>query len=597
MAGSLQDHINQAQVALKKAFGKSYDLEGKGADRFLNLNALADAYKEEVTFKIVADQFARMAQSIRNMRSSYLPIEFFLDSGSSIFNATISSEIADNTSLSESYENAFMRMLGMPSVGTTEFALNENDALIRSGETLKIVSPDSGMVSEVSFEEVKREILTQRQLNRAGRKIKIDNNIFNLSPEAVAAIEQQGPSFGDIFNGNASPPEVDTVSFPKIDAIEDDLWKFSYLLIPPIQDIEISNHINEPDKIVAEPFTDRLSRTINGQKTRPTLLESIIRIRLDKVSGTDTFVEPEVDEDDFGDIGVSFGTGEQLQVNTDTYGVLESLFILRLYSAIGGLARKMIADIDALLAEIEKNSRIPSSAGSDTGADSNNDSAFAGTQMNNKETDETTTIPNAHLELIKQQKLIEDSILFLLGDNSTAIDLQSKTQRNSSIHDAHMMSGIISVIDVPRKRLDQELKDINQSRDNTFGNITEAKRTEICATLGTDIGIGTLDIAVFSLALFLMPEDSLLGLLSSAQYERIRNGEFKELVPGDGDKKDTIESLNELTDLVIQGYNLFIQELRSDPRSGIVVAINSTSTSSSGNSSGTSIGDAVSNFV
>lgn len=597
----LETRIAAAQVSLNKAFGTRKDQEGEGANRFLNQEALAAAYKEEASSEIIIKQFLSIAKSVRAMRSSYLPIEFFISDDTGRFDVDVSSTVSEM----ESYENTFMRMMGMPSVGSSEFGLSEQDSEIRSSETLLIVDPSDNKQKSVSFEEVFKLVLTERQKTKKTRRIVIDNSIYNISESSAAELagdtisirglkeeekadllgisivydpktyqlkdlagnviksptilelDETGNGYFEPITGiqvsestvnsilvNTSESEMQA----SITSIEKDLWKFSYLLLPPIQDISISKCINEADKIVAPPFSNSRTRRVNNSKVRPTLLESVIRIRLDKVSGTDSITASGVSE---------------VEENTDSFGVLESLFVLRLRSAISGLAHKLYSDIDIIIDEMMKSRRTPISEDPDNGNDIPDDNNLAGDQFKGTEDEAAGAITEEALSSLEQQKLIEDSILFLLGDNSEALDLQSQTQRSSTIHDAHMMSGLISIIDVPRQRIEFEVDKIIQSRNDCSSSCVEQKTQEIGVVLGTDIGIGTIDVAVFALAMFTLSEKSLLGLLSTSQFEKIKNGEFKALLPGDGEKESTVVALNEFSQLIIDGYNLFISDLES----------------------------------
>lgn len=615
----LETRIKLAEKSLNAAFGIQPNQEGEGANRFLDLESLASAYKEEASRKEVAKQFLSIAKSIRSMRSSYLPIDFFINNETGLFDADIANMVASE----ESYENAFMRMLGMPSIGLSEFGLTPEDSEIRSSEKLKRVDPQTGSVIESSFEEIKNFILNERQKPKTSRKILIDDSIYNISESSGSTsisntisirnltLEEIADLFNTIivdgklidpstaetatfipteitrnsetepfinpYNDMAIPTSnIDIItnqaSVDEIKAtilnIEQDVWKFSYLLIPPIQNIETSKCINEPSKIISPPFSNIRNQTINDNLIRPTLLESIIRIRLDKVSGTDTFVSNDNIEEGFFEASINLPNQDtNVEVIPDNYGVLESLFILRLRSSISGIAQKLFADIDILINEMEKARRVPVAENIETGQIINNYSNESAKQIKNIESlSEEDDINEQSLNFLQQQKLIEDSILFLLGDRSEVLDLQSQTQRSSSIYNSHMMSGLIDIIDIPRKRIESEINKINDSRNQNVSNIIEQKTQEVDLVLGTDIGIGTIDLAVFSLALFTLSEKSLLGLLSLSQYERIKNGEFKSLIPEEGDKEDTVVALNELTQLIIEGYQIFIDELKKDDR-------------------------------
>ena len=71
--------------------------------------------------------------------------------------------------------------------------------------------------------------------------------------------------------------EVDFDNISKIE-YKEGFYKHFHLLFPPVQDGEIARCINEPKKIVAEPFLPSSQRVVSGKKIRPTLLEAVIRI-------------------------------------------------------------------------------------------------------------------------------------------------------------------------------------------------------------------------------------------------------------------------------------------------------------------------------
>jgi hypothetical protein len=144
-----------------------------------------------------------------------------------------------------------------------------------------------------------------------------------------------------------------------------------------------------------------------------------------------------------------------------------------------------------------------------------------------------------------------------LADDTKVLDLQYDIQRSSSVYNSHMMSGLINIIDVPRKRIEAELNASRESRDTSAETNLDPKFTEIGNVLGVDIGIGSLDLAVFALALFTLSEDSLLGLLSPAQFDRLKNGNFGYLIREDVERRGVVQSINELTKLIHEGYELF----------------------------------------
>jgi hypothetical protein len=557
----LETAVNQAFAVIKEAFGESLALEGLEAGRFLNLEDLKTEYKIEANQDVIYKEFIQLSNSIRKMRSSYLPIDFFND-----FTGNFDASIAENIAESESYENAFMRMLGVPIVGDN----SADDSNITSSLEINIMNKDTGELIKVPYTTVQDEILNERQKTKNERLIRINDAIFNLTDEVSAEEEEYlnnleafSTDIKDLQGNPALPPEADRSSDPRVTNIENDIFKFSYLLVPPIQDGRISSCINEPSKIVAPPFSNPRARNINNSKIRPTLLESIIRIRLDRLSGTDTFVTQNVEQISTPNVIDNPISETESEPNADSYGLLEALFILRLRSALGGLAQKLFENIDDVIASIEKVRLTPAPPADDPNPQSLH--AAASKQYLNLEEckDDNGKVDFTCQKKVQlnNQKLIEDSILILLGDNSEALDLQSQTQRNSSIQDAHLMSGIIDVIDIPRKRIEKDLSDIEEARAAASGDEIDPGAASVDIILGTDTGVGTLDIAVFALALFTMSETGLLGLLTKEQFETLKNGSFGDLLPGTTDKQDTLLSINELTERVVDGYKIFASEL------------------------------------
>jgi hypothetical protein len=543
MAGEnniLENKINEAQNALANSFGLPLDSDGDvfvfGATRYLSLELLGNAYEKEARSEFVSEQFSAMSRSVRRMRSSYLPIDFFLNPDGSF-----SSDLANQVSDKESYENTFMRMLGMPHSDRLNFT-----------ESLKVVDVNDarGELKIKSFEGIERDILNERNKNKEERVIKIDRSIWNVFVEPGSIdtefVEQRFASQVDENLGFSLEEEVRKRERRlRIDRVGEQLLSYSYLLFPPIQDSRVSRCINEPDKIVAEPFSNPRSRSTNNTKARPTLLESIIRIRLDKLSGTDTFVNT-TDEDSF-----------DVEANQDSFGALEALFILRLRSSINGIARKFIKDLDQVFEKMYTTGQVPEKKDPEGDIpDSNQDAAKYDDFLFGD------SIEEGNLDLLEKQKLIEDSILALLGDNGEVLDLQSQTHRSSSVHDAHLMSGLLSVVDLPRKRIEKKIKDIKKAKEEASQAKSDPVRKAAEDVLGVDIGIGLMDMVIFSLALFTMSEEGLVGLLTDKQFEDLQNGPFKELLPTN--RSQVQVAVNELSDLAYAGYKIFMKELSED---------------------------------
>ena len=555
----LANAIAEAEKTLNDAFGSGEALSGEGAFRFLNLDTLISAYRSEAqNINVVVENFLEISKSIKKMRSSFLPIDFFKDTITGDF----SSVIANTVAAQESYENAFMRMLGMPS---------SDDIRIQSAQDLSFVDKFGTITELASYETVEREILNERNRERDKRSVVINNSIYNinnLSPEFIDILKQaeEETDLSAVLAGDMTTTNDEVERFlleARITNMESDIFKFSYLLLPAIQDHRVSGCISETEKLVASPFSPVRGRTVNGSTVRPSLLESVIRIRLDRLTGTDTFVNASVDD---GEATVSLTVGQdELPVDSNSYGILEALFILRLRAAIGGLGRRLAEDIDDFIEISESIRMIPSSTNSSNASGQN----VLKEQDDLADTSVDSSIDNSDVEigegveLLENQLLIEDAIMSLLGDNGEVLDLQTQTQRNSSVHNAHLMSGLIGVIDVPRKRIEKELAEKAEIRVQQMDIEGGAATTCINTVLGVSYGVGTIDVAVFCLALFSMSEPSLLGLLSSQDYDHLLKNDYSSLPSSVVSQNDIVVSLNEFTSLVMAGYKEFERELTS----------------------------------
>lgn len=711
MTISLIHRIFQAQKILNASFGvdSKLQIDSESATKtyrdffndyqYLTESGLREVYQTDASRKDVSDQFLAISKSIKNMRSSFFPVEFFLSSTDEEQGVSSIADIQDNIGEREPYENTFLRMLGMPMLSWSDYIASGEIHRISPDATLLAINPITGKLERFPLDLIKLDVFGQRRYPQSNRTFVIDNKIYDVTAETTTEIiipdvlsiesftlkekadllsftyqvnqDTNGVNDGrvtykdssgqvidvtskvsglkKIYRGtpatgtpegsvggfinpivpsreisptaiarapiNESNPEIRTTN---ITNITKDLFKFCYLLVPPIQDPEVSTSINETDKLVAPIFSNGFGKNVNSNTVRTPLLESVIRIRLDKISGSSTFYQDPENPNVIGKATIKDAEGNDIDVNfTDDYGILESLFIVRLQSAISGLGSKMIYDIESLIVEMDKAKRYPASENEETGQPENrplvnsnrysvtltrtssgydrveepeegaseedsieSDTAQTNQDINDElppepadstdpdqvseddqEGSEDEQVSQATLVNLQNQKLIEDSLLFFLEDNKEILDLQFQTQRSSSIYDSHMVSGLLNIIDVPRKRIEEELSKVEEARDSAATNVIDELTGAVGAVFGTDIGIGTLDVAVFCLALFTISEDSLIGLLTPTQLERMKNGDFKTLMPRNRVGNDILTSLDELTELIYQGYSLFKQSL------------------------------------
>ena len=489
MSDTVKNSIKQAVEVLQNAFDVSLTNETE-IFQYFQLENLAAIYEKE--FKDRKLDLFDLGSSISKMRSTYLPVDLVRGIAEDL-GVTLDEIISANTAIRESRENTFMRMLGMPQ--SIELFKNTN---------IRVINSD-GNTSFLDFDTMENFILNERQAIRENRRILLDNMFF----------------------------EQDEVS---IYDLENNFFAYCYLLVPPVQDYRISQCINETNKIVAPNFLSNKEYIVNQEKIKISLLEAIIRIRIDRLSG----------RLDFSNIQV--GDAEE-QIDADSYGVLESLFIVRIRSALKGIAKKLIRNTDALREYNELTGRIP--------IINKNSEAIQSDKIEQNNDDED--VPTEK-DVLRKQKIIEDAVIAILNDNTQSIDLLN-SNRKSSIVDAHLISPILSIVNLPSQRINRELLKIEEIPKRKDPSSKE--EGEIRLFLGTDKGIGYIDILIFILALFTLPEEYLTGLLSLEEYSRFFN-EFYKISPPSISKKDTAESVDKLTEFILEGYNIFKEDLRDD---------------------------------
>ena len=156
----------------------------EGVDPLQVIISAGDSYAKDLedsnsSFEI----FKGVLASITEMRSTYLPIEYLtqeVDSGgTSIVNVGgtadfTSAEIAEQQAFFESYENSFMRMLGMPSSED----LDENSEILR-------ITQD-GQLKYMTTADLKEYVLSVRQLDHSSRPYSLGDGYFTFAGASKA---------------------------------------------------------------------------------------------------------------------------------------------------------------------------------------------------------------------------------------------------------------------------------------------------------------------------------------------------------------------------------------------------------------------------
>ena len=340
---------------------------------------------------------------------------------------------------------------------------------------------------------------------------------------------------------------------PSLNNIEKNIFNYSSLLFPFVKDGRISKCINEPEKIVADPFLPVTKRMVNGKFLRSSLLESIIRIRTDVISGTTSYQ----------DASVPYLIGEdtsknvpQRSVSGNLLGYLESMLIIRMFEALEALAQGTKNNIDQI-------ARVQRKTGK----------GLFGSCYDPKER-VTTAIPaitKKHSDnrvLLNNYSLIEDSFLLLLGSKNSdedSLNLQTDINRDSSVPNSHLMSSLINLVQVPRKFINKKVEE-EEKKLYTQNSVGSKVAKDIEVSIGIRSGVGILDLLVAIITMLTIEEEYLVALLTTSQ----RNSMYLQVNPDtfEQDRKDRIaqipisSAVNLFTQRMNTIYQLFVDLLR-----------------------------------
>jgi hypothetical protein len=529
--------------------------------------------------------FKPIPSSIQKMRSSYLPSEMFDSNAADLENVmggmgldvgglVSSGMIGDSFNLKESNENAFMRMLGMPMSDASE---------LQSG-ALSTVDPATGRLTSSEADTmyiVETAVLDERQKPLTSRLVLINSNIFsfkNLAEGSTSELSVDEDVLDETLEDTAIEADEDVDEFVSEAAMDQmeaalgniqqpaEFFKFSYLLFPPIQDARISRCINETEKIVAPAFSSAKGRVINRSKMQQSFLESVIRIRLDRATGTQWQTPAESLETD-PIIDFNLGDDEENSITyeevVNKWGLVEYMVIARLNKMLEILADELAETIyNVYEAQIDGYFEIETDQELDSDRPRSNRSEAVSDCPDAIDVEPPSGF-TAEVIALKQAKIIEDAILvFFGGQNSATLDLQSQTQRNSGLRDGHLMGPLLSIIRSISDGIDSRMNEIRRDAQNHCPD-PEKKVSDVDTTLGTTVGVGPIDIIAFALGLFTIDEEALLGLLSSEQYENLISSELSYLVdPKNPPKKQKMrESLNILSEQIYSVYQIFLSYL------------------------------------
>lgn len=607
-------------------------------------------------FSEIAEDFEGLFGTLESMRSSYLPYEFVADTITSAGEAESITELSSEESIKESYENAFFRMLGMPSTadlgdsdelfcvktnGKTErlnkrtyenfkldqrqVAVSDRDtsinidfyntiiqdldpiqALVDSGydsvgdqgdnsnskkltkilESLKalcFIDTKNSAEAESKAAEVNQLVEDSKfpkdQISEIGQ-VKYDASLDSFSKFIASFKETDSTSEDNDFvltfksaveniiilinpGFNFTKSNLDEIFSKYILGQEENrvtglhsapnFWRFSSLLFPAVQDGRIGSCINEPEKLVAEPFLPVTKRTVNGKAMRSSLLEAVLRIRLDIVTGT-----TKLRVRDFSSPAISIGNNNPNGITYDdiaeNYGILESYLVTRLFNSFSGIAKFAKDKVKEMQIQQTNTGVVP------VGTDLKN----AGDIRLEKESDDR--------KKLNSLKVIDDSMLLLLGDSRTnkAIDFQENVSRNSSVIDAHFMKIVTTAVTYPSKWTDKKIKQEDSRNGEGGRGDLDKDRGGLDRTFGSSRGVGIIDIMSFIIAMFSVEERVLISLLNERQFGYLKS-EFPQNFFKGFDRVEISVAVNELSEAAYDAYELFRTILSEENKQGLFV--------------------------
>lgn len=537
------------------------------------------------------------SEKVKEIRSSFLPSELYNG-------ATKTSESFNNISELESYENAFMRMLGMPDdrdVGSsTSSSGNEIfDSSIKiiyaspkdtSGQLLKKIATIGEITGEVPPNSDRfADIIAERQRIPSsssgwGRYFDFGNVLVTAiqSEEHAKSTKKKIEEAGS--EGTVIPPEDIALNYYK----PDHLFRFYYLKSVPIQSSKIYACVSEAQKIVSKPFDASSFSKINGAKPKTSLLETIIRLRLDRITGSPGIYSTTSNEKDTnGSSPVTIVSAENL--GNDNLTQVECFLLQKLRKVLIELSKKYIIDIK--LSAERQTREIEEKKPQDTpqGGSDNKDVGTLKSELSN-------------LEILKAR---EDAILFLLKDTSSSydnsnygslyssMDLQQGTIRTSSGFDDALSGPLYSILSQRSEYLSKKIKELSESIDKasvSSSNTTDAAGISSNAEKGdrtsySYLGVCSEDFIIYTMALLSLNQDYLIGLLpqknrvylarviSNSSLSSKKDpygiiGRVNKSVESGG-FPSVADSVNALSLLVCKFYSLYISLIKDEQKSVI----------------------------
>jgi hypothetical protein len=621
---TLSQILSRTLSDLKVSGVFSKEMEGAFTEESNSLPILDEIYSEYL--EKFSKDFGQFGIEVDSIRSTVIPIdtvktiskgldEAFSDATSNVKVDELDKDVKKirfQEHLLESYENAFLRMMGMPNekniVGKDIVAYNDGRLetfsegssngesiysifskrdsssvdRINSNRSQKIVflsgfELDTSYFNREATSQLDSVIQEFKKIKTSEEKALKENEKFNVSDfksrffKSVSKKSEfknlvDTEASGDVNSPEDAEGQVSRVYFDeKTDKIisntfsskvmgkskdrnlinyADFILEEASLLFPPVQDSRIEYCLSEPDKIISKPF-DVGSATVNRKEIKTSLLESVIRIRLDSVTGSrentgrkglKTPVDIEM-----GDFGLSSPVK-----NSEAFSLVESIIIDRLQIALTNFAeafyelsqnyykvcKKARVTLSKML-EVEDHKRVIGYSGSESG------------EVNMTEEN----------KMLYHLKEIDDTILILL-EKSKVKTREFGNFSTTSIQDGVAMDALLKVITIPSSyssgklsKFEKIKKDVANSKNGVIDT-----STKLAQMMGLKRGVGMLDLLCFSLSFFTVSQKDLLGLLGESQIKAVKS-EFG--IRGKLEVSAQVDAINNFSIRLAECYNLF----------------------------------------
>lgn len=503
-SGKRSAFITSSGIGFCGDFGSESDDALSNADKLLSVTK----DKEAANSSEFADAAGEFVSKVASIRASYIMASDTNPTG---------------TVMTESPENAMMRMLGLP-----------DDQDIGNDESMLAYTDSTGKLVSAKLSDIK---------NSSSSK---SDNI--LSQRSSRTADSNAEIIGDYFDSSEQ-------------------MSFYYLKSLPIQDSSVYNCIFETDKIVMKPFDFSSPAILNGTKAHTSLLESIIRLRFDRVTGNPGIYP--LDSDELAVFTLqrpnNLSVGSIDGTVTDNFTQVECFIIDKLRKILFQLA-------DHHIMTAKERSDASAKESLKQAGDNDGDEKGNAARANHKDDIQ-------QLEILKAR---EDAILFLLKDTSSAYDhnntesvysslqLQSGIIRTSSGFDDVLSGPLYSILRQKSDYLDAKITQLKAAED-ALQPIAEGNKSPsglVNSSSGESYpGVSSEDFVIYCIALLTIDENFLVGLLTRERQINLINTISGSILSSNKDPyglmnktfPSILDSVNALAILVSNFYQIYIK--------------------------------------